>query len=64
MYGVFRLTEGLRDFDDSRGRCYHCGKLIFEDDAWVIPNHMIRAEEIVISHPECDSEYMGRMSQI
>jgi len=58
------MSEGLREFDDSRGRCYHCGKLIFEGEAWVIPNHMIRAEELVIAHSKCDSEYWGKAGQI
>jgi len=58
------LAEELREFDDSRGRCCHCGKLIFKGESWVIPQDMLRAEELVMSHSKCDSEYMARASQI
>ena len=58
------MTEELREFDDSWGRCHHCGKLMFKGEEWVIPNHMIRAEEIVIAHPKCDNEYMYKSSLI
>ncbi len=56
------MTEGLREFDDSRGRCCHCGKLIFKGESWCIPD--IREEEVILAHSNCNSEYMARASQI
>ncbi len=58
------MSQGLREFDDSRGRCHHCGKLIFKGESWVIPQYMLRADELVMAHSKCDSEYMARTSQI
>src|SRR3970282_894824 len=31
------MTEGLREFDDSIGKCCHCRKLVFKTENWVIP---------------------------
>ena len=56
------MTEGLREFDDSRGRCCHCGKLIFREEEWVIPAPFVGA--YTIAHRKCDNEYIGRASQM
>lgn len=58
------MSEGLREFDNSKGRCCHCGKLIFKEENFVIPQFMLRSEELVLAHSKCDSEYMARASQI
>lgn len=58
------MSEGLREFDNSRGRCYHCGKLVFDGETWCIPQILLRSAEHGIAHAECDNEYMGRMSQM
>ena len=51
--------EGLREFDDSRGRCSHCNKLVFKDEEWVIRQY---THDIV--HSNCEQEYNRRASQI
>ncbi len=53
------MTEGLREFDDSKGRCWHCGKLIFSEEEWIL-THYTNA----MVHRECESEYKWRSSQI
>ncbi len=59
------MTGGLRDYDDSIGRCVHCDKLIFKDEDWVIPHyagmHMTKA---TFAHRDCDREDMRRSSEI
>lgn len=58
------MSEGLREFDDSIGKCYHCNKLIFKKDDFIIPSHLLRSEHLAIAHPKCEGEYMLRASQI
>jgi len=58
------MTEGLREFDNSRGRCYHCGKLVFDGETWIIPHILLHSAEHGIAHSECEHEYMGKMSQM
>jgi len=56
------MSQGLREFDDSRGRCCHCSKLIFKGETWCIPD--IRGEEVILAHSDCNREYMAKASQI
>lgn len=53
------MVEGLREFDDSRGRCLRCSKLVFKDEEWVIAYYSHD-----ISHKDCEQDYMRRASQI
>jgi len=52
----------LREFDNSIGRCCHCGKLIFREDEWIIPDPFVGSYRI--AHRKCDNEYIGRASQM
>ena len=60
------MSDRLREYDNSLGRCVHCGKLVFKDEDWVYPHYagiyaMIKA---TFAHRDCDQEDMGRASQI
>jgi len=56
------MTEGLREFDDSIGKCCHCRKLVFKTENWVIP--FPYGDMKSIAHRECNAEFEGRASQI
>ena len=59
------MVEGLREFDDSIGRCMYCHKLIFKDEDWSIPNFPTYMNgEIVKAHRTCQTEAHRKMSQI
>jgi hypothetical protein len=59
------MTEGLREFDDSWGRCCHCGKLIFRNEKdWVLPDPPMIESKIRLAHRKCNNEYIGRTSQM
>jgi hypothetical protein len=60
------MTEGLREYDDSLGRCVHCGKLVFKDDDWVMPHYFtsMLMTKPTIAHRDCEQESMRRASQI
>lgn len=55
------MTEGLREFDDSIGRCSHCNELVFKsDNDWGFSGFGMRG----ISHTKCEEAYMRRASEI
>jgi len=60
------MTEELREFDDSRGRCFYCHKLIFKGETWIIPflTTMFIDVSRNIAHADCDSEARAKASQI
>ncbi len=62
------MTEELREFDDSIGRCVHCGELVFKsDDDWTIASmsiFAIRKRNSIYTHIKCESEARARASQI
>ena len=59
------MTEELREFDDSIGRCIHCGELIFKsDNDFVLPDPGIIEGKLRLAHRDCEQEYMARCSQI
>lgn len=58
------MTEGLREVDDSIGRCAHCEKLIFKDEDWVIPQFSVFAGIASVAHRDCEQKYMNEASQI
>ncbi len=58
------MAKGLREVDDSFGRCYYCNKLMFKGETFVIPNHLVRSAEHGIAHANCEQEYIHRSSQI
>ena len=56
---------GLREYDDSIGRCVHCGKLVFKDEDWVMPHYGgMLMTKATFAHRDCDQEDERRASQI
>ena len=62
------MVEELREFDDSIGRCTHCGELIFKsDDDWTIASlsiFAIQERSSIYTHIACESQARARASQI
>ena len=58
------MTEGLREYDDSIGRCIHCDKLVFKEEDWVIPHYAPLSVGKSFAHKDCEQENMRRASQI
>ncbi len=59
------MIKGLREFDDSVGRCTYCDKLIFKDEDWTIPQFMVFAGQYhEKAHRACEIESTRRSCQI
>ncbi len=58
------MSEVLREFDDSIGRCVHCDELVFKSEGWCLPFNYMFSQKAQVAHIDCDSKESLKASQI